>query len=84
MQLIIRYAHADRAAFRTAFDADAEDRGRNGMTLLQLWHEDAGHSWALFQVSNPKSARNYLSGAAATFNAQAGVTTADAHFLETA
>ncbi|TYP64760.1 hypothetical protein A9A71_115251 [Stutzerimonas stutzeri] len=83
MQLIVRYTHADPATFRTAFDADAEDRGRNGLTLLQLWREDDGHSWALFQVGNPKAARDYLDGASAVFAAQAGVTGTDAHFVET-
>ncbi|QBX34747.1 hypothetical protein E4191_08515 [Paracoccus liaowanqingii] len=84
MQLIIRYAHADPAVFRRAFDADAEDRGRNGMSLLQLWREGDGQSWALFQIANAKAARDYLDGAAATFNAQAGITSAEPHFLETA
>ena len=83
MQLIVRYTHADPATFRMAFDADAEDRGRNGLSLLQLWREDDGHSWALFQVGNPKAARDYLDGAAAVFAAQAGVTATDAHFVET-
>ena len=62
---------------------DAEDRGRNGLSLLQLWREDDGHSWALFQVGNPKAARDYLDGAAAVFAAQAGVTATDVHFVET-
>jgi hypothetical protein len=83
MQLIVRYSHADPATFRTAFDADDEDRGRNGLSLLQLWREDDSHSWALFQVSNAKAARDYLNGAAAVFDAQAGVTATDAHFVDT-
>ena len=84
MQLIIRYTHQNTAGFRTAFDADAEDRGRNGLSLLQLWREDDGHSWALFQVGDVKAAREYLSGAAKVFESQAGITATDAHFLETA
>ncbi|CAM3178654.1 hypothetical protein PANO111632_06675 [Paracoccus nototheniae] len=84
MQLIVRYTHADPALFRRAFDEDAEDRGRNGMTLLQLWREGDSQSWALFQIANPRAARDYLQGAAATFSAQAGVTATDSHFLETA
>ena len=83
MQLIVRYTHQDATAFRTAFDADAEDRGRNGLSLLQLWREDDGHSWALFQVSDAKSARDYLSGAAKVFETQAGVTASAPHFVET-
>ena len=84
MQLIVRYTHADPATFRTAFDADAEDRGRNGLTLLQLWREDDRNAWALFQVNDAKAARAYLSGGAAVFNSQAGVSATDYHFVETA
>ena len=39
MQLIARYTIGDFTTFRTAFDADAEDRGLNGLSLLQLWRE---------------------------------------------
>lgn len=84
MQLIIRYGIQDYTRFRTAFDADGEDRGHAGLTLLQLWTEDAGHAWALFQVNDAKSARDWLTGAAQVFASQAGVTATDAHFLETA
>lgn len=84
MQLIARYTLSDPPLFRSAFDADAEDRGRNGLSLLQLWREDDRHAWALFQVNDAKAARAYLSGGAAVFNAQAGVSACDFHFLETA
>jgi len=84
MQLITRYAFRDYGAFRTAFDADAEDRGRNGLSLLQLWREGTGHAWALYQVNDAKAARAYLDGAAKAFESQAGVTGTQAHFVETA
>ena len=84
MQLIAHYTVADYAAFRTAFDADAEDRGHAGLSLLQLWYEDDRNAWALFQVTDAKAARAYLSGGAAPFNAQAGVTGTDFHFVKTA
>ena len=84
MQLIAHYTLADYASFRAAFDADAEDRGHNGLSLLQLWREDGGNAWALYQVNDAKAARAYLSGGAAAFNAQAGVSATDFHFLETA
>ncbi|MBU2958526.1 hypothetical protein Q4511_06095 [Paracoccus sp. 1_MG-2023] len=84
MQLIVRYSIQDYTGFRTAFDADTEDRGNAGLSLLQLWTEDAGHAWALFEVNDAKAARDWLSGAAAVFASQAGVTATDAHFLETA
>jgi hypothetical protein len=84
MQLIAHYTVADYAVFRVAFDADAEDRGHNGLSLLQLWREDRGNAWALYQVNDAKAARAYLSGGAAAFNSQAGVSATDFHFLETA
>ena len=84
MQLIARYTIGDFTTFRTAFDADAEDRGLNGLSLLQLWREGDRNAWALYQVSNAKAAHAYLSGGAAPFNVQAGVTETDFHFVETA
>lgn len=84
MQLIAHYQIADYAGFRSAFDADAEDRGHAGLSLLQLWREDGRNAWALFQVNDAKAARAYLSGGAAVFDAQAGVTATDFHFVETA
>lgn len=83
-QMLVRYAINDFAAFKTAFDNDAEDRGNNGLSLLQLWREGAGTAWALFTVSNPAKAKAYLDGAAQVFNSQAGVTASEAHLLETA
>ncbi len=84
MQMIAHYSVADYAAFKTAFDNDAEDRSNAGLSLLQLWREDNGNAWALFQVNNAKAARDYLSGAAAVFNSQAGVSAASFHYVETA
>ncbi|MTD99150.1 hypothetical protein GIY56_02485 [Paracoccus sp. YIM 132242] len=84
MQLIAHYSVNDYPAFKAAFDADAEDRGANGLSLLQLWRENAGSAWALFSVSDARAARAYLEGAAGVFNSQAGVTAASHHFVETA
>lgn len=84
MQLIAHYQIANYASFRTAFDADGEDRGHNGLSLLQLWRENDGSAWALFTVTDAKAARSYLDGAAAVFNTQAGVSGTSFHFVETA
>lgn len=84
MQMLIHYTVADYAKFKSAFDADAEDRGNNSLSLLQLWRESGTSAWALFDVHDAKKAREYLSGAAGVFNSQAGVSAADAHALETA
>lgn len=83
-QMIAHYTVTDYSGFKTAFDNDAEDRGNNSLSLLQLWREDNGNAWALFQVGDSKAARAYLEGAAGVFNAQAGVTGTEFHFVETA
>ena len=36
MQMIAHYTVKSYAAFRTAFDADAEDRGNNSLNLLHF------------------------------------------------
>ena len=43
-QMIAHYSVTEYAQFKTAFDADAEDRGNNGLSLLQLWREDGGNA----------------------------------------
>lgn len=84
MQMLAHYQINDFTTFKTAFDNDAEDRGNNGLSLLQLWREDTGSVWALFAVNNPAAAKDYLNGAAGVFNSQAGVTDTSFHFVETA
>lgn len=84
MQLLANYRIStgyDR--FRSAFDADSEDRGQNSLSLLQLWREDDSSVWALYDVADAATARSYLNGAAGVFNSQAGVTATDFHFVET-
>lgn len=83
-QILVRYDIGDFRAFKTAFDADAEDRGNNGLSLLQLWREGGSRAWALYQSANPVRSREYLAGAAGVFNAQAGVSGTEVHVLETA
>lgn len=84
MQMLVHYTLADYPKFKAAFDADAEDRGNNSLSLLQLWRESNISAWALFQVADAKQARAYLDGAAGVFNSQAGVSGTQAHVLETA
>lgn len=83
-QMLVHYETADYARFKPAFDADAEDRGNNGLSLLQLWRESGHGVWALYQVSDAQAATAYLQGAAGVFNSQAGVTGTRLHLLETA
>ena len=84
MQMLVHYTVADYATFKTAFDNDAEDRGNNSLSLLQLWRESNTSAWALFSVADAKKACAYLDGAAGVFNSLAGVRKAEAHLLETA
>lgn len=84
MQALVHYTLSDYARFRTAFDADAEDRGQNGLSLLQLWRENDASAWALYQVNDAAAARAYLGGGGAAFASQAGVGSLQFHFLETA
>lgn len=83
-QMIAHYTISDFARFKTQFDADAEDRGNNGLSLLQLWREGDGSAWALYQVADAARAQDYLGKAATVFNTQAGVTNAEFHLVETA
>ena len=83
-QILAHYRITDFARFKTAFDADAEDRGHAGLTTLQLWREGAGAVWVLYSAANPAAAQAYLTGAAKVFESQAGVTASDIHLLETA
>ncbi|CAM3323767.1 hypothetical protein SAMN04488021_12217 [Paracoccus aminovorans] len=83
-QMIAHYTVAHYAAFKTAFDNDAEDRGNNGLSLLQLWRESDTSAWALYNVGDAKAAKAYLEGAAGVFNSQAGVTSTEFHYVETA
>lgn len=84
-QMLVRYSTENYDQFRAAFDGDAEDRGNNGLTLLQLWRETGSQAaWALYQVSNAQAAREYLSNGAGAFNSQAGVSATQFHQVETA
>ena len=84
MQMLAHYTMKAYAPFKTAFDADAEDRANNSLNLLQLWRESDTSAWALYDVGNPRAAKDYLDGAAGVFNSQGGVTATSFHFVETA
>lgn len=82
-QILAHYHITDFTRFKSAFDADAEDRGHAGLTVLQLWREGGDGVWALYSAANPARARDYLTGAAGVFESQAGVTGSRIHMLET-
>ncbi len=80
MHLLCQFDTPDYDGWKTAFDADAENRMHAGLTLMQLWRS-ADHSatvMALFNVNDRARAQAWLDketgfGAAVT-----------AHFLRTA
>ena len=83
-QLLARYDIADYGAWKSAFDADFEDRGNASLSVLQIWREGTGRAWVLYQVADGKRALDYLQGAAQVFNGRAGVQNAEYHAVQTA
>ena len=83
-QLLARYDVAEFGRWKTAFDADAEDRGNASLSVLQIWREGTSRAWVLYQVADPRRAQEYLGRAAQVFNSQAGVSDSEFHLLETA
>ncbi|WP_206615113.1 hypothetical protein [Mesobaculum littorinae] len=87
MQLLARFETRNAATWRQSFDAAAESRGAAGLTVLQIWQEadSPGTAWVLFEVSDPARARSYIdTGQAALHDTEAGVTSAQWHFVKTA
>lgn len=62
MHLLTRTDTADFAAWKTAFDSDAEGRRDAGLSVLQIWREkDAPATvWVLLDVNDRKKAERYL------------------------
>jgi hypothetical protein len=59
MQLILQ-STTDYAAFRAAFDAEAENIANSGLNTLQIWRVVGGGSAALFEVANRAGAEAWL------------------------
>lgn len=80
MQLLVRFDTGGYSEWKSAFDADTEDRMTAGLSLLQLWRDtdNAAVAWALFDANDRAKAEGWLTkerglGASST-----------AHFLSTA
>jgi hypothetical protein len=80
MQMLIDFTTTDFAAWKSAFDRDAEDRMQAGLTLLQMWRgaDEPAAVTCLFKVNDRARAQAWLDKEAAF---GAAVT---ARFLETA
>lgn len=80
MQLIARFSPPSYDAWKSDFDAHAEDRDQSGLTLLQLWRsaDSPAGAVALFEVHDRKAAQGWLDRQAALHGA------VEAEFVRTA
>jgi hypothetical protein len=62
MHLLATITTSGYDAWKTGFDAHAEDRGQSGLNLLQLWHDaDApARVVALFEVADRPRAEAWV------------------------
>ncbi len=86
MQLLAYLKVRDYEKWRTAFDDDAESRGRAGLTLLQIWRQtdDGNLVWMLYEVSERGMAEEYLGGLGQLHAEQGGASDGGHHFVRTA
>jgi hypothetical protein len=59
-QLLIQTSAPDYAAWKAAFDAEAENIAAASLNTLQIWKGDANAVLVLFEVANRKSAQAWL------------------------
>lgn len=79
MQLLIQTTGAtDYAAWKSGFDAEAENIAASGLSTLQIWKAEGGAVLVLFEVTDSKRAREWLAKEAALGQAYT------AQFLQTA
>lgn len=77
-QLLIQTSVPDYAAWKAAFDAEAENIAAASLNTLQIWKADGGAVLVLFEVANRKNAQAWLDKQTALGH---GI---QAQFLETA
>ncbi|GHF38097.1 hypothetical protein [Seohaeicola zhoushanensis] len=67
MHLLTETTAPDFATWKSAFDADTEDRGTAGLTLLQMWRgaDDPNAVTCLFEVNDRDRAQAWLDKEAA-------------------
>ena len=59
-QLLIQTSAPDYAAWKAAFDAEAENIAAASLNTLQIWQGDGGAVLVLFEVANRKNAESWL------------------------
>ncbi len=87
MQMICHLDVTDFAAWKAAFDADAEARSNAGLTVMQVWkHADSStKATVLLNVNDRKRAEEWLSRSNALNSDDKGtVTNASAVFVKSA
>jgi hypothetical protein len=77
-QLLIQTSAPDYAAWKAAFDAEAENIAASSLNTLQIWKGDGNAVLVLFEVANRKNAESWLSKQSALGHA------IQAQFLQTA
>ncbi|WP_028028422.1 hypothetical protein [Gemmobacter nectariphilus] len=60
MQLLLQTSARDLDAWKTAFDARAEDITGAGLTTLQIWRGEDATILVLFEVHNRERATDWL------------------------
>lgn len=59
-QLLIQTSAPDYAAWKAAFDAEAENIAAASLSTLQIWKGDQNAILVLFEVANRKNAEAWL------------------------
>ncbi len=59
-QLLIQTSAPDYAAWKAAFDAEAENIAAASLNTLQIWQGDGNTILVLFEVANRKNAESWL------------------------
>ena len=59
-QLLIQTTAPDYAAWKAAFDAEAENIAAASLSTLQIWKGDQNAILVLFEVANRKNAEAWL------------------------
>ncbi|MFO1203243.1 MAG: hypothetical protein U1E58_11470 [Tabrizicola sp.] len=77
-QLLIQTQAPDYAAWKAAFDAEAENIAAASLNTLQIWKGEANAILVLFEVANRKNAEAWLAKQSAFGRGY------QAQFLETA
>ena len=87
MQMICHFDVTDFAAWKDAFDADAEARRNAGLSVLQIWkHADSStKASVLLDVNDRKKADDWLARSnALSSDDQGTVTGSTAYFVKSA